>query len=902
MVENMGNGADGSATPTGQQDAAVHDQGSAFLVSAVIATYNVARYLPAFLDSLAAQAIGIANVQLVFVDDGSTDGGHQIIRDWAVGREHHVVVLAQENRWVAEARNAGLEHAVGEWITFTDPDDVLDEQYFTEVFKFIALYGDSSRDEPVNLLAAHQMRLLESGEIRDNHPQRRKFGKGSRIVNLHADPIIQLSVNSSFMRRSLIQEHGLRFDDRVRPNFEDGHFIARYMLLSRSDRTGLMASAKYLYRTRGDGSSLLEKSFRMREKYTAVLEHGYLDVLRLAGVVHDAVPRWVENTVLYDLFWYFKEQLAVQSLSAAAPLDVLPRFHELVGEIRALIADDAIRSFDLMHVEFAVRQALLRGYSGEPIRQDYVRLSDVDEGRQQVKVSYWFSGPLPEEVFEVDGLVVEPTHETVRDYTFYGQTLIRERHLWFERGQRTKIRLDGTLMQVTRGDVVAGPEGLTNRQINPAIMGIRRQVRDRFAPGDVDAVRHGVRRLRQSWRKTRRNFSKSVISDEILEFSLKTSRVRSRYEHAWVFMDRDTDANDNAEHLYRWVRDNRPDINAWFVLSEGSADWSRLHADGFRLVAHGSWQWKMLLLHADHLASSHADAYVTQPLNQRRYGRSRFRYTFLQHGVIHNDLSRWLSWKKIDVFVTTTPTEFEAIAGHGPYSFSSHEVVLTGLPRHDALLRRRQAVDAEDRDLILVMPTWRQGLLGERVEGSNKRLPIKDFGSSEYAKRYRALLASDTLRDLAAQHGKTLAFMPHPNMRAYLDEFDLPSDVRILDFSRDNVQDVLAKTAMFVTDYSSLAFDAAYLDIPLVYFQFDRASFFDGTHVGRQGYFDFTRHGFGPVEQDEAAVISALEAHAAAGFTNAAPYAERVRETFAFRDGANCERVVAAMEALDHTP
>lgn len=896
-MDTTGNGDDGMEL---EARGATDDRGAAwpFQVSAVIATYNVARYLPAFLRSLAEQAVGIEKVQLVFVDDGSTDGGLQILQDWAVGREHHVRVLAQENRWVAEARNAGLEHATGEWVTFTDPDDVLDPQYFVEVFKFIALYGDSARPEPVNLLAAHQMRLLESGEIRDNHPQRRKFGKGSRIVNLHADPIIQLSVNSSFMRNSLIREHGLRFDDRVRPNFEDGHFIARYMLLTRSERTGLMASAKYLYRTRGDGSSLLEKSFRMREKYTAVLEHGYLDVLRLATAEYETVPRWVENTVLYDLFWYFKEQLAVQSLSAAAPVDVLPRFHELVREIRALVADEAVRSFDLMHVEFAVRQALLQGYSGEPIRQDYVRLSDVDEGRQQVKVSYWFSGELPDESFEVDGETVDPVHETVRDYTFYGRTLIRERHLWFERGLRTKVRLDGVLMQVTRGEVMAGPEGLTNRQINPAIMGIRKQVRDRFAPDDVDALRHGVRRLRQSWRKTRRNFSKTNLSDEVLEFSLKTSRVRNRYQHAWVFMDRDTDANDNAEHLYRWVRDNRPDINAWFVLREDSADWARLQADGFRLVAHGSWQWKLLMLHADHLASSHADAYVTQPLNQRRYGRSRFRYTFLQHGVIHNDLSRWLSWKKIDVFVTTTPAEHQAIAGHGPYSFSSHEVALTGLPRHDALLRRRRAVRPADRDLLLVMPTWRQNLLGERVEGSNKRLPIKDFGASEYARQYRALLGSRELQDLAAQHGKTLAFMPHPNMRVYLEEFDLPAHVRILDFARDNVQDVLARTAAFVTDYSSLAFDAAYIDVPLVYFQFDRESFFDGTHVGRQGYFDFTRNGFGPVERDGDAVVRALQAHASRGFENTAPYDERVRDTFVFRDGKNCERVVAAMEAL----
>lgn len=870
-----------------------------YLISAVIATYNVARYLPDFLASLDRQTFAIDGVQLVFVDDGSTDDGLRILQDWQRTHGEHVVVISQENRWVAEARNAGLAHVRGEWVTFTDPDDVLDDHYFEEVAKFIGLHGGTDGELQVNLLAAHQMRLLETGELRDNHPQRRKFGKGSRVVNLHADPIIQLSVNSSFMRADLIREHEIRFDDRVRPNFEDGHFIGRYMLLTGSEHTGLMASAKYHYRVRGDGTSLLEGSFRMPEKYTNVLEFGYLDLLRTAQALNGCIPRWVENTVLYDLFWYFKEQLSVQSLSAAAPAAVLPRFHELAAEIRSLIADDAIRSFDLMWVEFAVRNAFLLGYTGEPIRFDWIRLSAVDEGRQQVKLSYWFSGELPDEEFVVDGEIVTPVHETVRDYTFYGRTLIRERHLWFTRGLRTTVRADGKTLQVVTWDLNGHPEGLTNRQINPQIMKDRRQVKARFVPGGT-MLGHAKLRASQEIRTLRSRWSRTALSDEATEFGLRSPRTRRMFEHAWVFQDRDTDANDNAEHLYRWVRGNRPDINAWFVLRRDSQDWDRLQAEGFRLVAHGSRSWKLLMLHADHLASSHADAYVTQPLNQRRYGRSRFRYTFLQHGVIHNDLSRWLSWKAIDVFVTTTPAEYEAITGHGPYSFSSHEVALTGLPRHDALLEKRAA--ARERDLILVMPTWRQNLLGEQVPGTNARAKLKTFATSEYARQYTALLSDESLRDLARREGKTLAFMPHPNMRPYLSDFDLPDDVRVLDFRTDGIQDVLARTAAFVTDYSSLAFDAALLDIPMVYFQFDAEQFFDGSHVGRRGYFEFSRDGFGPVRRGAGDVVEEIAAAAGRGWVSSPEYLTRTAETFVTRDGGSCARVIAAMEALTVVP
>ncbi|PYY35802.1 MULTISPECIES: CDP-glycerol glycerophosphotransferase family protein [unclassified Curtobacterium] len=869
-----------------------------FLISAVVAVYNVERYLPAFLRSLETQTFGVENVQLILVDDGSTDNGLAVLHEWAASRPGHVEVLTQPNAWVAEARNTGLERVRGEWVTFTDPDDVLEPDYFSEVAKFIGLYGDAQREDPVNLLAAHQMRLMEDGEIRDNHPQRRKFGLGSRIVNLHADPIIQLSVNSSFMRTEFVREHGLRFDDRVRPNFEDGHFIAKYMLATKSNHMGLMASAKYLYRVRGDGTSLIEKSFRLREKYTNVLEYGYLDALETAQAQLGSIPRWLQNTVLYDLFWYYKEQLAVQSLSASAPVEVLPRFHELAQRIRSLLDDDAIRSFDLMWVDFPVREAFRRGYEPAPIRHDYVRLSGVDEGRQLVKISYWFSGNLPTEHFEVDGVEASAQHETVRDYEFYGRVLIRERHIWLARGLRTKIILDGVMMRVARGDDLGHPEGLSNRQINPLIMRQRRHVSARYAPDEDGLLAHAKGRARASLRRARVAVGKTNLYDEALEFALRSRSTRRKYLHAWAFMDRDTDANDNAEHLYRWVRENRPEINAWFVLKRDSNDWDRLEREGFRLVAHGTWEWKLLMLHADHLASSHADVYVTQPLPQRRYGRSRFKYTFLQHGVIHNDLSRWLSWKQIDVLVTTTPAEYRAIAGPGPYSFSSHEVALTGLPRHDSLLAKRRAVGAADRDIILVMPTWRQNLLGERVEGSNERKKLANFRNSEYAEQYRALLGSPRLEALARESGKTLAFMPHPNMRVYLAEFDLPDHVRLLDFSKDGVQDVLARTAAFVTDYSSLAFDAAFLDIPLAYFQFDKEAFFDGQHVGRPGYFDYDAHGFGPVVRGVDDVIDALTHLSNEAYESPVEYRQRTAETFTTRDGRSSERVVDAMRAL----
>ncbi|PCN47254.1 hypothetical protein Csp2054_13315 [Curtobacterium sp. 'Ferrero'] len=870
---------------------------SRFLVGAVFAVYNVARYLPDLLGSLERQTHPLDQIQLVFVDDGSTDGSLDVLRTWATGREDHVVVVSQENAWVAAARNTGIEHVDAEWVTFADPDDVFDDRYFEEVVKFIGLHGAPR----VGLLATHQMRLNEGLELLNTHPLRMKFAKGSRIIDLDQEPVIQLAVNSAFFRTASIREHGIRFDGRVRPVFEDAHFIGRYLLATGKHDMGVLASAKYHYRMRGDGTSLMESHFDHPGKYTDVLRYGALDLLETAER-SGGVPRWLENTVLYDLFWYFKNERALNSPSALAPAHTFDEFHELVAAIRGKISDDAIHSFDIMWVEYAVRRALLVGYSGGAERPAYAKLERVDEQRQLVKFTYWFTGGLPREEITVDGRVVQPVHAKSQDFVFYGRTVLRQRHVWIERGRLTRLRLDDRTIPFARGERYEPDEALTRRQLNPQILGQRKRLENKWADVDTPALQYVRRAAATVYHKARRGVYTRKLQDAALGVSVRTKRVRDRYQGAWVFMDRDTDANDNAEHLYRWVRAHHPEINAWFVLDARSKDWERLRAEGFRLVAYKSAEWRKLLLHAVHLASSHIDVYVVSPLDRRRYGEPRFTFTWLQHGVTNYDISRWVNAKPAELFVTVTPQEKASIAGDGPYTFTDREVVLTGFPRHDELLRKRRAVPEEQRDLLLIMPTWRKKLAGIQVAGSNERLKNPAFLTSEYAEQYNALVGSERIRDVAARTGKRVVFMPHPNMRPYLEDFDIPEWVEVWDFATKNVQDVLARAAAVVTDYSSLGFEAAFLDVPLVYFQFDAASFFDGTHVGRRGYFDYARDGFGPVADDVPGVERALEDIGTNGYVSAPEYLERTRSAFVTRDEHNSERVFRAMLALDGAP
>jgi CDP-glycerol glycerophosphotransferase (TagB/SpsB family) len=128
---------------------------------------------------------------------------------------------------------------------------------------------------------------------------------------------------------------------------------------------------------------------------------------------------------------------------------------------------------------------------------------------------------------------------------------------------------------------------------------------------------------------------------------------------------------------------------------------------------------------------------------------------------------------------------------------------------------------------------------------------------------------------------------------------DLPTDIEVLSYDVEDVQQHFARAAVVVTDYSSTAFNAAYIDRPVVYFQFDADKVLGGAHVGRQGYFRYDRDGFGPVTETVDAAEQAIDEIVRAGRSPAPEYQRRIDETFPRRDGRCSKRVTEAILASE---
>ena len=89
-------------------------------VSVIVPVYNVAEYVEGCLNSLMAQTE--KDIEIICVDDGSTDSSGQIV-DETARKDKRIKVIHQKNGGLSAARNTGLDQAIGEYVSFCDSDD-----------------------------------------------------------------------------------------------------------------------------------------------------------------------------------------------------------------------------------------------------------------------------------------------------------------------------------------------------------------------------------------------------------------------------------------------------------------------------------------------------------------------------------------------------------------------------------------------------------------------------------------------------------------------------------------------------------------------------------------------------------------------------------------------------------
>ncbi|MEE0928806.1 MAG: CDP-glycerol glycerophosphotransferase family protein [Acutalibacteraceae bacterium] len=401
-------------------------------------------------------------------------------------------------------------------------------------------------------------------------------------------------------------------------------------------------------------------------------------------------------------------------------------------------------------------------------------------------------------------------------------------------------------------------------------------------PADAKAVKEYEKRFREELKEIGQEAERNALLVRPLIHLIKKFYKKP----VWIVSDRMMKADDNGEVFFRFLCENKKNIKAYFVLSKKSPDYKRLKKIG-SVVEPYSIKHRICHLIADYTISSQTDMVFRNPMKKSRRVYmdmlSKVRFIFLQHGVIHNDISGWLCKRRqmCAGFVTTTEKERDSIV-NGRYNYTPEEVWLTGMPRFDNLVDKREKI-------VTILPTWRRFLTKRQNPHTGIWELVDGFSDTKYAKFYRELMNSKKLRDAAEKYGYKIQFKIHPSFLSHEDQFGFDSDVQIVD-SNMPYREIYAKSSLIVTDYSSAIYDFVYLRKPMIYCQFDREDFFN-NHMTDNVELNYEEQGYGEVALDLESTIDKIIEYMENDCVLKDVYRERIDRFFAFNDRNNCQRI-----------
>lgn len=305
------------------------------IVSVIVPVYNCVDYLPECLSSIEGQTL--REVEVVCIDDGSTDESAAIAEDFAA-RDDRFVVVRQENRGAAAARNAGIDRARGTYLYMIDCDDFADERLLEHA---VARAEEAQADVVLLPFYAYDMRVKASVAPGWNNP-RERFPHDPFTWRDNPDWLFQTALNypwNKLVRRSFADGCGLRFSDFHLT--EDLSFSGPAVV--RASRMAVL-DERLVYHREGEAGTLMGSKDRWPfDFYEAFRE--FRRFLEAEGVWDDlfvSYANWAANACLYNLETLARPETFAQvwDLLASEGLANLG----IAGINRAIIRDDAERA------------------------------------------------------------------------------------------------------------------------------------------------------------------------------------------------------------------------------------------------------------------------------------------------------------------------------------------------------------------------------------------------------------------------------------------------------------------------------------------------------------------------------------------------------------------------------
>lgn len=605
-----------------------------YLFSVVSAVYNVAPYLRETVDSLLAQDIGFENVQVILVDDGSTDGSGAICDEYAARYPENIFVIHKENGGVASARNAGLEHMRGQYVNFMDADDKLAPETLSYVYRFLSAHRGETD------VASIPMMYFEGKT--NSHILNYKFDQGERVIDLEKEwAAPQLSAASAFIAAEALT--GKTFDTRLR-YAEDAKLLQQILLGKKT--LGVVPGGCYLYRARISGPrSALQRQAEDPNWYLGKLKYFARETLDTCASALGSVPKFIQFTVMYDLQWYLRKPALPSDLltadeQAAFRSDLRASLRRIDDDVimaaRSLKPEQKLYALSLKH-----GKALSLAFHGDDpffVCGEPTALSPVDAAPEIQRLSFDregctiegvypvfpISGPAQELVRELDGTVASLASTTDGALFSLGEEILQYRRFCFRVPLSPERREHYVRIGIRVQDRYIWPKvcafgpfsGLSDWYASAFFIRGGWCVQNRcglaFTPsGPLAAVGREVRFLWELFTARIHKGRRAVLYRLGAHF-LRLFQRRP----LWLILGPQEPAGKPETALFSFLTAAHPELDVRLVLPRQSADDASMRKIG-RVISAGSVQYRLLRLLCRRVVSRRAEPSDLRPFGPK---------------------------------------------------------------------------------------------------------------------------------------------------------------------------------------------------------------------------------------------------------------------------------------------
>ena len=269
-------------------------------ISVIVPIFNVESYLAECLRSIVNQSY--TKLEIILVDDGSTDGSAKIAERYAKV-DKRIKLIRKKNGGLGAARNTGLRYATGDFIVFSDSDDVVPPNSYREMLKSLETSGS-------DFVTGSYFRMYEASDYQPPWIERlHQHARHGLQVTDYLDGMANVFAWNKMFRADFISKIDLKFPENIR--YEDQYPITRAYLEARA--FDVIPDIVFKWRIRFDGSSITQNKHEigdLRDRVN-VIESVHALILEYdAAEVRDA---WLAKVLSMDILPYLQETWAVSS-------------------------------------------------------------------------------------------------------------------------------------------------------------------------------------------------------------------------------------------------------------------------------------------------------------------------------------------------------------------------------------------------------------------------------------------------------------------------------------------------------------------------------------------------------------------------------------------------------------